>query len=760
MPQTLIGSGFTLVRKVADGALTEVFLGRNPAGQKVGIKVLRYELVTNAEAVGRCLDEAEACRGFDHPNLIRVFDVGKLGDGRVFLVTEFLEGEDLGSHLRLKGTLTPTDLVRIAVPISRALAYAHKNRVIHRDLKPENIFLVGGLSEYQPKIIDFGLAHFRGNKSVKTAGVLLATPEYAAPECIQGQPAGPPSDLYALGCVMTEALSGSPPFVATSYGDLLLKHLNEPPPSPRNAPDTLAQVIRKCLAKRPADRFQNAMDLANALTGALGEADGAPVAMLDSTHMPLSGSGQSRLATDAEGQLFGDYRLLKRLGEGAMGEVFLAEHTRLGRQVAIKLLRAELAHSRDLVQRFFQEARAVNQINHEHIVEIYDFKEEANRVYTVMELLVGQTLADAAKKEGPLPIWRTASIVRQVCLALDAAHKLEVVHRDIKPDNVFLTQRSGQRDYVKVLDFGVAKLSRHALEAGSQRTMQGTILGTPAYMAPEQASGHAVDSRADLYAVGTMLYELVAGRVPFDGASFGELAVKLITQAPPPLPASTAAGEPIPAALKDLVLRCMEKDPARRPDGAAAVAERLTELAIRPSDDVVLLQRPRRRFGAIAAAVVAFPVVVGGAVFAWSLRQSAAMPADSPLAAAATPVASATPAPALAPPARPQPPSEVTLTLETSPQGATVSRTDSAEVLGTTPLELKAPRGGAEIPLRVQLDGFAAVHRVVRPVENQLVQIVLVKEKDDPKPKARPARKKPARGQRLTNRDDVLDFPE
>ncbi|MGZ3457334.1 MAG: serine/threonine-protein kinase, partial [Archangium sp.] len=199
-----------------------------------------------------------------------------------------------------------------------------------------------------------------------------------------------------------------------------------------------------------------------------------------------------------EGDVLGSYQLERLLGEGSMGQVFQARHMRLGRQVALKVLRSAFAHDGGFVQRFFQEARAVNQINHEHIVEIFDFIEDSGhgRVYCVMELLRGQSLS-ALMREEHLSVARIRRMLVQVCAALGAAHQLGVVHRDIKPDNLFVVHKAGQADFVKVLDFGVAKL---LTAEGTSGTLDGTIIGTPTYMSPEQAAGLPVDPRADIYA--------------------------------------------------------------------------------------------------------------------------------------------------------------------------------------------------------------------------------------------------------------------
>jgi serine/threonine-protein kinase len=314
---------------------------------------------------------------------------------------------------------------------------------------------------------------------------------------------------------------------------------------------------------------------------------------------------------EKEGDVLGSYQLVELIGEGSMGRVFLARHTRLGRQVALKVLRPEHLHNRSLVQRFFQEARSVNQINHEHIVEVADFVEELDasglgRVYCVMELLVGSSLSQLQTKEA-LGVARCARIAQQVCAALEAAHQLGVVHRDVKPDNIFITERNGEKDYVKVLDFGVAKLTRPL--GDTPGTMEGAIVGTPAYMSPEQAAGLGTDYRADIYGVGVVLYEMLSGRPPFEGVAFGQLVVQIITQSPPSLPSTTPAGERIPSEFKSLVMGCLEKEPSNRPQSMAALGE-----ALQPFAAGLRRSAPRGTYAAVAVGALAI-AALGAMVF-------------------------------------------------------------------------------------------------------------------------------------------------
>ncbi|MBA2543627.1 MAG: protein kinase [Deltaproteobacteria bacterium] len=239
------------------------------------------------------------------------------------------------------------------------------------------------------------------------------------------------------------------------------------------------------------------------------------------------------------GQTIGNYLVTQKLGEGGMGAVYLAEHPSIGKKVALKVLHAEFSSNEDVVQRFFNEAKAVNNIGHPNIVDITDYGiiqlgvGKEHLVYFIMEYLGGTTLSKLVRTESPLSPERTLGIAMQVGDALAASHRCGIVHRDLKPDNIMLTQRGRERDFVKLLDFGIAKLTGGA--AGSRQTRTGIVMGTPAYMSPEQCDGRGhIDHRTDVYALGIVIYEMMVGRVPFLGEGYGEVLVQHLTQQPIP----------------------------------------------------------------------------------------------------------------------------------------------------------------------------------------------------------------------------------
>ena len=236
------------------------------------------------------------------------------------------------------------------------------------------------------------------------------------------------------------------------------------------------------------------------------------------------------------GKRIGNYDIQSQLGEGGMGTVYLGIHPQIGKKVAVKVLHEELASKQDVVTRFFNEAKSVNDISHPNIVDIVDFGETnidgAHFKYIIMEFLDGDSLSARIRSAG-VTIRETLYIIAQAASALSASHQKGVVHRDLKPENIFLCGRGGDKNYVKLLDFGIAKLTGDQA-ALSQKTRTGMVIGTPAYMSPEQCEGRGlIDHRSDIYALGVVMYELLTGRVPFPGDGFGEVLVAHLTRDPP-----------------------------------------------------------------------------------------------------------------------------------------------------------------------------------------------------------------------------------
>jgi serine/threonine-protein kinase len=462
------------------------------------------------------------------------------------------------------------------------------------------------------------------------------------------------------------------------------------------------------------------------------------------------------------GEIVGNYRILSLIGEGGMGVVYLAEHPGMGRRAAVKVLHAGLAQNSEIATRFFNEARAANAVRHPGIVEVFDLGTlPSGATYIIMEFLEGESLA-ARLRRGPLSATEAVDIAAQTADALGAAHAKGIVHRDLKPDNLFLVSdpREPGRTLVKVLDFGIAKLTVEAPGSGSVRTRTGTVMGTPLYMSPEQCRGtREVDLRTDIYALGVILYELVCGRPPFISQGQGELIHMHIAVAPTP-PRSLNPG--VSPALERVILAALEKDPAARTQtmsdflrglraaGAAsspAEGRATPPAASGPSTTGSVAQStfsatasalemdgPRARPARWPLVALLGAVAVGGAAFALrSTGHSSAEHAPSQAAPTASP-APAPPAVAPAPPPAPK----IAVSIASQPAGARVVRERDGADIGVTPFEESWPAGTGVEKIHLELEGYQPESLVVPLDRGVALKFALTKvaRETEKKPKA------------------------
>ena len=324
------------------------------------------------------------------------------------------------------------------------------------------------------------------------------------------------------------------------------------------------------------------------------------------------------------GVLLGDrYRIGERIGLGGMGAVYRGQHVTLKREIAVKVLLPELGGKDEFVRRFEREAESASRLAHPNIIEVSDFgRTPEGLLFLVMEYLAGQSLTSVIKA-GPLPAPRAIAIVRQILSALDHAHAAGIVHRDLKPDNIMLIERDGRADVVKILDFGIAKVTD--AESGREAlTQAGVVYGTPEYLSPEQALGDTIDARADLYATGVILYEMLTGRRPFESEDKVRIISMHLSHAPPTL-AEANPSVVIPPALEELVMQALEKHRDHRFASAAAFLAALDDAAdagdtLTDTTPAIAGERrtrgvPRRRLwlgGIAVAAVIGVIAIVAG----------------------------------------------------------------------------------------------------------------------------------------------------
>jgi serine/threonine-protein kinase len=453
--------------------------------------------------------------------------------------------------------------------------------------------------------------------------------------------------------------------------------------------------------------------------------------------------------------LEGKYRLVQRIGTGGMGSVWIAEHMAIGKRVAVKLLHRELAENEEATKRFHQEARAAAAAGHRGIVEVHDIGVTGDgEPYIVMELLEGESLGSLLARENRISVPMALHLALSALSALAAAHRRGIVHRDIKPDNVFLA-RTMDLPAVKLLDFGVSKMA-----AGNpSTTLSGVALGTPRYMAPEQARGDLdIDARADLWAMGVILYEALTGSVPFDAPTSNAVMVRLMTEEPRP-PRELAPE--LPEKLEAIILRALAKEPADRFRRAEDMIEALLEITESETESrarlaalflpeergatpiatetpqtwstsVTAVPSTRHRRAPIVLGALALVALVAIGV-GWAVRAGDPAPVEAKWVA---PVTATTAAPARgASPPEAEP--SVTIALEGLPEGARVLLDDAV----VPELPIRLPPRDVMLRLRVEADGHEPFSQMLTPDRDQTIAVSMARrDAAAATPRARPAR--------------------
>jgi serine/threonine protein kinase len=602
---------YRIERTIGGGGFGIVYAAKHDVlGKPVAIKMLRPELVANVQQSQRFLREARIAAALQHENIVDITDFGTdEKSGAPYLVMELLRGRTLKSLCAL-GALPWTRAVNILLQLARALVCAHADGVLHRDLKPHNIMLEATSGRVDlVKLCDFGVSRLlAGGDRITNTGTFVGSPAYMAPEQIHGDAQDARTDIYAFGVTAFEMLAGHLPYRATSAVSLVSEILGGTQSAlalPPDVPEPLAHLVTRCLAHDPALRPSSALEL---------EAELLAISALPSEPLPA----------DLVGETIGNVRVVEQIGSGGSGAVWLAEHPVIGTKFAIKVLRPEVATMAGAFERFVNEAKAASSIKSPYITRAIDLgRLPGGQPYAVMEYLEGETLHTHLDRRLRLEVPATIRIARQVASALVQAHDANIIHRDIKPANIFLV---GDERSVKILDFGIAKLGGPQASS-SPKTQAGFFMGTVPYCPPEQLLGLEIGPKADVYALGVTMYEMLCGTPPFSGDAM-EIAAQVTSREAPTLDAPD-----VPRLLALLVGEMLARDPRGRPsmDDVLERLDSITEERAVPAHRAPLDRRVWLAGGAIGFVLMLLLV--------WKLWPEApAAPARAPIV---TPLSSA-----------------------------------------------------------------------------------------------------------------------
>ena len=638
---TLLGGRYLLERPIAEGGMGAVWRAQHvKLDVPVAVKLMSPLLAASEQARGRFEREAKAAARLASPHVVEVHDYGVDAD-TPYIVMELLEGEDLAARLESAGRLGVDETVEIVEQIARALETAHAAGVVHRDLKPGNVFLAQRARDVIVKVLDFGIAKLHADPGAAGTmpGTLMGSPSFMSPEQARGGGGlDHRTDLWSLGVLAFQCLTGRLPFAADDLAELIVEICTGEAPAasawvPRLGPEIDAFFAR-ALARPIAERFRSAIELSDALRAAVGMPapprtglrtsgslrPGPPAAAPSivvsrdradaaSGHGRVVGAEDPTLSPDAlppahlaapAGDVIAErFELDGLAGEGGMGVVYRAKDRVTGAPVALKILRGAALDP----ERFFREARVLSEIRHPGVVRyVAHGVAPDGRLYLAMEWLDGGDLSRRLRA-GALGVGDSLALAARVAEALGAAHRRGVVHGDLKPSNVLIA--GSDPSDVKVIDFGIARLVRraHAAPASDGRRLllgevgrsspgevgrslpgdvrspprRGRVLGTPGYMAPEQARGDAdTDARADVFALGCLLFECLTGRSPF--AAESPIAA-LARAALSPAPRARDARPEVPDEVDELLGALLAKARDERPADGAAAAEQIARVA-------------------------------------------------------------------------------------------------------------------------------------------------------------------------------------
>ena len=591
-----IRNKYRILAKIGKGGMGHVYKALHLHFNEVrALKVMHPSLTKSEEFVRRFLREAFVARHLQHPNAVRVDDVDQTDDGRHCIIMEFIDGRVLRSVLQHEGPLPVARTCSIIKQVASALGAAHKLGIIHRDIKPENIVLVRGEQGDVVKVLDFGITKLKegqlrqeaGALSLATTGTMYAigTPEYMSPEQVKQKELDGRSDIYSLGIVFYEMLTGDFPFQAESQAEWFMAHAGVAPRPlheysaslhiPKSIADVVMQMLEKDRSRRPADAATliKSIEVAEKANPAPSPAASPrPVARKKSpgeaTTVPAVFDGWKKGSLIAQ-----RYKILDLIAEVRMGPIYTAMDSVGGGVCALKLVTPWNVPTAEIINELSEYYQRMQRFQHPHVVRTLELGQAEDGVlFLVNEYVQGMNLRQFINQQVAVGVSRSCRIVWEIASALDAGQQLGITHGEIKPEHIMLSG-SPLSEQAKLLDFSLDRV-KDALPELSGSDLPSGLLAPLHYMPPEKISGRDYLPASDIYSLGIVFYEMLTGRPPFEGAGI-EIALRQMQEEP--LPIDRARPEwNFPPGVVSLVMRMIQKDPKDRPPDTRTLMEELS----------------------------------------------------------------------------------------------------------------------------------------------------------------------------------------
>ncbi len=571
---------YEIVEEIGRGSLgMRAYLARHRLIDRPAVVILSFTQDEKVQALAR--REAEVLASVSHPHLVGLYDIGEY-EGYLYQVQEYVSGRTLGTMARSGDQMPLPTVVRLFIDIADALDYLHERGYVHGEVRPGHIMVS---ADGVPVLLS-SLAMSAQVEADQPDHVVLGPAPYLSPEAWVGKH-DIRSDLWSLGMTLCFLLAGQVPLGDADREEARHAILS---PDPLDltalddaAPEPLARIVRRCLEKDLARRYQSAADVRRDLESAHAYLESrrpgpSPVLLepgrtiwlnVDYTEPGIPGK-------------FREYRIEGEVGAGTFSTVYAAYDVIGDRDVALKILRRDRLDQDTVLARFQREAALLARLRHPHIVQVFNYGRYGRDHFIVMQLLENTTLEMAMDASSAFDLDEAVAIIAQLLAGLEALHGEGVVHRDVKPANVILAP-----DRAVVMDLGLARVSE-----GSTLTTLGQILGTPRYMAPEQARGEPATAQSDLYAAAVILFEMLTGEIPHQAASPGELIFKIAVEQPQSV---TQRRADLPPALVAYLDQALDREPGARHRSASLAREELLVSVGLGNDDVLPAYRQMGR---------------------------------------------------------------------------------------------------------------------------------------------------------------------